>query len=93
VRVAPQFDTIHHNVPTIQTIGPYRFYFYSHEPNEPPHVHVDRDNRSAKFWLRPVTLARNFGFNAVELGRVESLVEQNQQQFLEAWNGHFGVDS
>jgi len=30
-------------VPTIRTIGPYRFYFYSHEPNEPPQVHVDRD--------------------------------------------------
>ncbi len=34
-------------------------YFYSHEPNEPPYVHVDRDDQSAKFWLAPVALARN----------------------------------
>ncbi|HKI37036.1 MAG TPA: DUF4160 domain-containing protein [Gemmataceae bacterium] len=35
-------------MPTILRNGPYRFYFYSHEPNEPPHVHVDRDDLSAK---------------------------------------------
>jgi len=48
-------------MPTILRSGPYRLYFYSHEPNEPPHVHVDRDDLSAKFWLDPVTLARNSG--------------------------------
>ncbi len=38
-------------MPTILRAGPYRFYFYSHEPNEPAHIHVDRDDCSAKFWL------------------------------------------
>jgi len=33
-------------------------YFFSHEPNEPPHVHVDRDDQSAKFWLKPIGLAQ-----------------------------------
>ena len=37
--------------------SPYRFYFYSHEPNERRHVHVDGDEPSAKFWLIPVALA------------------------------------
>jgi hypothetical protein len=27
----------------------YRFYFYSHESSEPPHVHVDRSGSTAKF--------------------------------------------
>ncbi|MCP9886780.1 DUF2442 domain-containing protein [Cyanobium sp. ATX 6A2] len=27
-------------MPTILRSGPYRVYFYSHEPNEPPHVHM-----------------------------------------------------
>jgi hypothetical protein len=79
-------------VPTALRAGPYRFYFYSHEPNEPPHVHVDRDELSAKFWLIPVALAANFGFSAKELSRVESLVEVNRDEFLEAWNGHFGFE-
>ena len=60
-------------MPTVLRTGPYRFYFYSHEPNEPPHVHVDRDDLSAKFWLEPVSLARNLGFNARELRRLQSL--------------------
>ncbi|MFM2312900.1 MAG: hypothetical protein RLZZ04_2176 [Cyanobacteriota bacterium] len=53
-------------MPTILRIGAYRFYFYSHEPNEPPHVHIDRDNLSAKFWLESVALAKNIGFRGME---------------------------
>jgi hypothetical protein len=76
-------------MPTVKRDGPYRFYFYSHEPNEPAHVHVDRETFSAKFWLNPVALARNFGFGPPELRRLLAIVKQNQPQFLEAWNEHF----
>lgn len=78
-------------MPTVLRTGPYRVYFYSHEPNEPPHVHIDRDNLSAKFWLEPVDLARNMGFSAKELRRLQSLVTDHQTELLEAWNGYFGV--
>ena len=78
-------------MPTILRSGPYRVYFYSHEPNEPPHVHVDRDDRSAKFWLEPIALARNLGFSARELTRIEALVEDHRQELIEAWNGYFGA--
>jgi hypothetical protein len=80
-------------MPTVLRSGPYRFYFYSHEPNEPPHVHIDRDNLSTKFWLEPVSLARNFGFGASELRRVQFLVVEHQAQLLEAWHGYFGSSS
>jgi hypothetical protein len=79
-------------MPTVSRSGPFRFYFYSHEPNEPLHVHVDRDDLSAKFWLQPVGLARNLGFSPKELRRIEKLVIQNQTAFLEAWNGHLGAE-
>jgi hypothetical protein len=77
-------------MPTVLRTGPYRFYFYSHEPNEPPHVPVDRDDLSAKFWLDPVRLASNFGFSARELNTLQSIEQANQQQLLEAWHGYFG---
>jgi hypothetical protein len=80
-------------VPTILRIGPYKFYFYSHEPNEPPHVHVDRDNLSAKFWLQAVQLARNIGFSPRELNRLEALIRENQKELLEKWYGNFGIGS
>ena len=78
-------------MPTVLKTGPYRIYFYSHEPNEPPHVHVDRDRLSVKFWLNPVSLASNLGFGARELRQVERIVRDHQTELLEAWNGYFGV--
>lgn len=75
-------------MPTALRRGPYRFYFYSHEPNEPPHVHVDSD--SAKFWLDPLGLARNLGFSGHELRIIERLIQENQLDLMEAWNDRFG---
>lgn len=62
---------------------------YSHEPNEPPHVHVDRDDQSAKFWLRPISLALNPGFSPVELRRIQQILKDNEAALLESWNERF----
>ncbi len=80
-------------MPTVLRSGPYRFYFYSHELNEPAHVHVDRDDLSAKFWLDPVSLARNFGYSPRELRTIQSLVEEHRIFLLEQWHGYFGTGS
>jgi len=77
-------------MPTVLRVGPYRIYFYSHEPNEPPHVHVDRDDQSAKFWIGPVALARNLGFRAKELRQIERILTEHEQELLEAWYDYFG---
>jgi hypothetical protein len=76
-------------MPTVLRSGPYRFYFWSHEPDEPPHIHVDWDNLSAKFWLEPVDLARNRGFRPPGLRQVQRLVEEHQVELLEAWHDFF----
>ena len=76
-------------VPTPLREGPYRVYFYSHEPGEPPHMHVDRDDLSAKFWLHPVEVAANYGFSARELRVIESIILNNERKLLQAWNEHF----
>jgi hypothetical protein len=70
-------------MPTALRSGPYRFYFYSHEPNEPPHVHVDRAEASAKFWLDTVQLAANFGFRSHELREIQLLITEHRTQLLE----------
>ena len=49
-------------MPTVLRDGPYRFHFYSREPGEPPHIHVERDDHEAEYWLTPVRLAANHGF-------------------------------
>ncbi len=79
-------------MPTILRSGPFRFYFYSHESNEPPHIHVDCDDSSAKFWLEPIDLAKNVGYSPKELRRIRKLVLQHREEFLEAWDEHLGTE-
>lgn len=78
-------------MPTLILTGTYRIYFYSHETDEPPHVHVDRDMCSAKFWLSPVTLSRNIGFSAKELNKIYKIIVSKRETFLEEWNEYFGL--
>ena len=75
-------------MPTVLRHGPYRFYFYSHEPREPAHVHIDRDNSSAKIWLDPVSIASYGGFRPPELRRLMRLVKVHHKLLSEAWHEH-----
>jgi hypothetical protein len=71
-------------------MGPYRFFFYAGDRDEPPHVHVEREDNIAKFWLDPIRLQRSRGFNRVELRRIQRLIDEHHAQLLEAWHGYFG---
>ncbi len=77
-------------MPTVFRSDGYRVYFYSHEPNEPPHVHVDKGGASCKIWLSPVALAKNSGFAARELGPILDMIRLHQSICLEIWYGYFG---
>jgi len=76
-------------MPTVLRIGPYRSFFYAGDQDEPPHVHVERDNCEAKFWLDPVRLARSHGFAASEINKIEKLILENQQRLRDSWNEFF----
>jgi hypothetical protein len=77
--------------PTILESGPYRFFFFSSDRVEPPHVHVARERRLAKFWLRPVRVATNLGFGTREVRRLTSLVQQHEAELVKAWHDYFGI--
>ncbi|MEW6348606.1 MAG: DUF4160 domain-containing protein [Thermodesulfobacteriota bacterium] len=65
-------------LPTVRSIpGPCRLLFYSFDCNEPPHVHVQRENRVCKFWLDPLTLAANHGVSPRELKDIVRVVRMN----------------
>jgi hypothetical protein len=76
-------------MPTVLRIGRFRFYFFSNERQDPPHIHVRAAGDQAKFWLSPPQLASNYGFALRELNEIERLVEQHESMFLEAWNEYF----
>jgi len=76
-------------MPTVLRIGPFRFFFYSNENGKPAHIHIQRENMLAKFWLQPVALASSTRFSPKELRQLQQLVAENKETFLEAWNEHF----
>ena len=80
-------------MPTVMRQGAFRFYFYSHEPDEPPHVHVDRDSSTAKFWLNPLELALNLGFSALEFARIRRVLPSEHAALLKAWHDYFGTST
>jgi hypothetical protein len=76
-------------MPTVLRVGPFRFFFYAGDGGEPPHVHVERDDCEAKFWLDPVRLERSHGFSRKEINRVRELIAEHREQLLESWNEFF----
>ena len=75
-------------MPTVLRLEGFRFFIFSDEGNEPAHIHARKQDCVAKFWLSPVSLASNEGFNMATLNRLHRLVRANRDLFLEKWNEH-----
>lgn len=76
-------------MPTVLSAGPYRFFFYAGDRDEPPHIHVERDDKIAKFWLDPIRLQSSGGFPRTEITRIQGLIVEHHSQLAEAWNDYF----
>jgi len=76
-------------MPTILRVGPYRFFFYAGDREEPQHIHVERDEKIAKFWLDPVRMQRSGGFNRADIARIHRIIEDHHSELVEAWNDYF----
>jgi hypothetical protein len=76
-------------MPTVLRSGPYRFFFYAGDLGEPPHVHIERENRQAKFWLDPIRLQDSGRFSRTEINALGYLVEQNVAYLLRRGDEYF----
>ena len=76
-------------MPTVLKKGPYRFFFYAGDRDEPEHIHVERDDNIAKFWLEPVRLQSSGGFNRLEITKIHKIINEKLPKLLEAWNEYF----
>lgn len=77
-------------MPIVLRVGPYRFFFYAGDRDEPPHVRIEREDKVAKFWFDPIRLQESGGFSRSEIGRIHKLVTEHQDSFREAWDEYFG---
>ena len=80
-------------MPTVHRKAGFDFYFYAEEGAEPPHVHVDKGDGTAKIWLRPVRLAWVDGLKVSEVRHAVKIAERQQTKLLEAWNEFFQRES
>ncbi len=76
-------------MPTVLRVGPYRFFFYSDERQEPPHAHVESAEKRAKLWLDPLELAWNDGFRSGELSEIDNILMANRLYLLGEWHDFF----
>ena len=77
-------------MPTLLIVEGFRFWFYSNEGQEPPHVHVSKGGAVAKVWLQPVRVAYAHGFTPSQLRRIRELVFEHQAAFVQRWNEYLG---
>ena len=76
-------------MPTVLRIDGFRFFFYSREGTEPPHIHIEQGDCVAKYWLDPVQVESSYGFSAKEINKIGKLVVTHQAQLLQAWHDYF----
>ena len=73
-------------MPVVLRVAGYKFFFYQADvANEPPHVHVSKEENEAKFWLDPIRIAREGRFRKSDLRDIERIIEDNLQFLLNAW--------
>ncbi len=72
-------------MPTVLRIKGFRFHSYSDEGVEPAHIHIRSTEGECKFWLSPISLARNRGVPSHHLREIERIVYDHQQFLLEKY--------
>jgi hypothetical protein len=77
-------------MPEILRVHGYRFFFFSREGREPRHIHVEKAECYAKFWLDPIELVESRGFRGSELRELHSIIAEYREKFIIAWDEHFG---
>lgn len=78
-------------MPTLLIWHGYKFRFYALDQDEPPHVHIVKDGKSLKIWLRNLDVANNRGYNEQEVARLTAIVSKRRDEWIGAWNDFFGL--
>jgi len=76
-------------MPTVLRINGFRFFFYSSDRNEPMHIHVEKENNTAKYWITPIRLQEGHGFSRKELNEILKIIKENRELIVRRWNEYF----
>ncbi len=76
-------------MPTVLRLLGFRFFFYSEEGNEPPHIHVEKGDARGKYWIDPVERVYMRGFSRQDIKRAETFIHDHRQLINDTWHEHF----
>jgi Domain of unknown function (DUF4160) len=76
-------------MPTVLILRGFRFFFVSLDRGEPVHIHIEKGDAYAKYWLKPIRLARSKGFKASEISQIRGIIEKHQGIFIKRWDEFF----
>lgn len=77
-------------MPTVFYFKGYRFYFFSKENDEPMHIHIEKAEASAKFWIVPgVKEEYSYGFTSKQRKEIKQIILNNVDLLKKAWYEHF----
>jgi hypothetical protein len=76
-------------MPTVIVIRGFRFFFFSNENQEPIHIHVEKADAAAKWWIEPIAEEYSYGFSSKDRKEIEKLIVEHQNLIKNKWNEHF----
>ena len=80
-------------MPTILFIYGWRLFFYSNESNEPIHIHVQKGDIEAKYWLliEEIEIIEAFSYNFTPASKreIKKIIYQHFDLIVSEWSKHF----
>lgn len=77
-------------MPTVLVKDGFRFFFYSREGNEPPHIHVIGKGGEMKIWLNNLNIAAAYALSPKEQRIALEIVVMNIELFKTEWEKFHG---
>jgi hypothetical protein len=77
-------------VPTILTLLGWRFFFYANEKNEPIHIHCQKAEAEAKYWLDVGSFelieAHGYNMSAADKRTARRIIFEHFDYIVAEWN-------
>jgi Domain of unknown function (DUF4160) len=77
-------------MPTVLFVNGFRFFFFSADGLEPPHVHVKKGDGDGKIWLEPnIRIEYLIDFKIQEEKQIVKIVSENREILITKWHEYF----
>jgi len=73
-------------MPTVFIENGFRFFFYSKDVSERPHIHIENADGEIKLWMDTFTVAKRYGYmrKSDERCAIE-IAKRRRQDIMDAW--------